>query len=238
MGDVLHERPVRADDEDALPRVPLAKGVEQPRRTVKPDGRLARAGPTLDDEWTIRFPGDQPVLVGLDRGDDVAHVRLAAALELLEQEVADGRPVERRAVQHLVGEVEQPTAVGTEASAEHHALRFDRGGGVEGPRGGRLPVHDHLLALFVVHPASADVERPLDLLEVEPPEDEATLCVFVRREPTCAPSLERERRHLLVGRGRRPSDDLPHPLEAHVGMVDVRLLGRQVWVRHHPSLPR
>jgi hypothetical protein len=41
-------------------------------------------GPPLDDERRLGVTRDQPVLVGLDRRDDVAHVRLAAALELVE----------------------------------------------------------------------------------------------------------------------------------------------------------
>ena len=50
--------------------------------------------------------GDQPVLVGLDRRDDVAHVHVAVALELLEQEVVDRGAVDDRAVERLVGDVE------------------------------------------------------------------------------------------------------------------------------------
>ena len=61
---------------------------------------------------------DQAVLVGLDRRDDVAHVRVAVALELLEQEVADGGAVDDRAVERLVGDVEQPPPVGAEAAAQ------------------------------------------------------------------------------------------------------------------------
>jgi hypothetical protein len=50
--------------------------------------------------------GDQPVLVGLDRRDDVA-VAFPCPLQLFEQEVADAGAVERGAVEGLVGDVEQ-----------------------------------------------------------------------------------------------------------------------------------
>ena len=67
-------------------------------------------GPALDDQRRLGLAGDQPVLVGLDRRDDVAHVRLAAPLELVEQEVAAHRP-EPDAVELLVAHVEQPPAL-------------------------------------------------------------------------------------------------------------------------------
>ena len=132
---------------------------------------------------------------------------VAAALELLEQEVADAGAVERRAVERLVGDVEQPPALRAEAAAQRDALRVGRRRGVEGPRRGRLPVDDDLLPLVVVHPAAADVQRPLDLLEVEPAEEQAPLGVLEGREPAGAPRLEREGRDLLVGGRRRPADD-------------------------------
>ena len=56
---------------------------------MKPHGRLAGPGPALDDERRHRLARDQVVLVGLDRRDDVAHPRVAGALQLLEQEVVD-----------------------------------------------------------------------------------------------------------------------------------------------------
>ena len=65
---------------------------------MQPDRGLAGARPALDDERGRRVARDEPVLVGLDRRDDVAHVRVAVALELLEQEVVDrGRAFLERA---------------------------------------------------------------------------------------------------------------------------------------------
>jgi hypothetical protein len=79
---VVHEGRVRPDDEHAAQ--PLAVRVEEPGRAVQPDRGLAGAGPALHDERALWLGCDQPVLVRLDRGDDVAHSHVAAALELLE----------------------------------------------------------------------------------------------------------------------------------------------------------
>ena len=64
-------------------------------------------GPPWIDERRVRLVGDQAVLVGLDRRDDVPHVPRPVAVELLEQEVADGGAVENRAVERLVGDVDE-----------------------------------------------------------------------------------------------------------------------------------
>src|SRR4029079_15497173 len=91
--------------------------VEQPGRAGEADRRLARAWATLDDEDAVRLARDQAVLVGLDRRDDVAHVLVAAALELLEQDVGDAVDhVPGRAVERLVVEVWE-TAVGRATAA-------------------------------------------------------------------------------------------------------------------------
>ena len=106
------------------------------------------------------------------------------------------------------------------------------GGDVERPGGGRLPVDDEHLALVVVYPAPADVERPRRRLQVEASEAEASLGVLERPEPSHRPGLERERGDLAVGRVGRPFDEPAHAVEAVVGVVDVRLLGREVGMGH------
>ena len=73
---------------------------------MQADGCLAGARAALDDEHAVRVVRDQPVLVGLDRRDDVAHVRVTVPLELLEQEVTDRGSVENRPVEGLVREVD------------------------------------------------------------------------------------------------------------------------------------
>ncbi len=62
---------------------------------------------------------------------------VAAALELLEQDVGDTvDDVPRRAVERLVIEVEEGAALGAEAAAEGDAEWIGDGGGVERPRRG------------------------------------------------------------------------------------------------------
>ena len=78
---------------------------------MEPDRGLAGARAALDDQHARRLAGDQAVLVGLDRRDDVAHALVAAALELLEQDVGDAvDDVAGRAVERLVVEVEEGAA--------------------------------------------------------------------------------------------------------------------------------
>ena len=194
--DVLHERRVGPHDED--PAQALSLREEEVGRAMQPHGGLAGARPALHHERRLGLSRDEPVLVRLDRRDDVPHVRLAAALELVEQEVAArDRP---RPVQRLVAQVEQATAVGAEPAAQRDVVGLGGGGDVERPGGGRLPVDDEHLALVVVYPAPADVERPRRRLQVEASEAEASLGVLERPEPSHRPGLERERGDLAVGR--------------------------------------
>ena len=255
--DVLHEGAVRADDEHAAAGVLLALGVDQPRRAVQADRGLAGAGAALDHERPLGRAGDQAVLVGLDRRDDVAHVRVAAALELLEQEVAHAGAVERRAVERLVGDVEQPAALSPEAPAQRHALRILRRRRVERSRGGRLPVDDDLLALVVVHPAAADVERALDGLEVEAaehagrarrPRRSRAASPPTRRAPPARPRRRRRRRRAARRRacargtrrrGRRTPARLPAPGGSRLRIYASRQvhLGDFVFQKHKRVRP-
>ena len=229
--DVVHEGGVRADDED--PPQLLAVRVEQERGAVQPDGRLAGARPALNDERRRRVARDEPVLVGLDRRDDVAHVRVAAALELLEQEVVDrGRAFRERAIERLVVDVEHFAAARAEAPPQRHAVGGDRRGGVERTGRRRLPVHDDDVVAVVVHPAATDVERGRRAVDVHAPEAEPTLRVGEGDEPPRRPRLERLLRNLSrAGRGRA-LQRLAHAVEARVRVVDVGLFQREVRMRH------
>ena len=92
---------------------------------MEPHRGLARARAALDHEHAFRLARDQAVLVGLDRGDDVAHVLVTAAFQLLEQDVGDAvDDVTGRAVERLVVEVEERAPLGAEAAPERHALRL------------------------------------------------------------------------------------------------------------------
>ena len=133
---------------------------------MEADGGLARARAALDDEEAFRLARDQAVLVGLDRRDDVAHVLVAAALELFEQDVGDAvHDLARGAVERLVVEVEQLRPVDAEAPAQRHALRIRDRRRVERTRGRRLPV-DHERRVVLVHPAPPDVERRVRPVDV------------------------------------------------------------------------
>ncbi len=229
--DVLHERPVRADDEHAGAAELLAVLVEQPRRPVQADRRLAGSGAALDGERRPQTVRDQPVLVGLDRRDDVAHVRVARAVQVLEQEVpaGDGR---RRAVEGLVRDREQPPPLDPEAAAQRDALRIGGCGGVERPGGGRLPVDDDRPLLGVVHPTTADVDGAMGSLEVEPAEAEAAARILVRPEALRRPGVDQLRLVLRDHHVLRAFDDGAHALQAFVCVVEVGLLGCEVRVRH------
>ena len=74
--------------------------------------------------------------------------------------------------------------------------------------------------------------RPLDVLEVEPAEEEPPLRVLEGGQPPGAPRIEGRLRHLAVGGVARARDDVAHALEVRVGAVDVRLLGPQLGVAH------
>ncbi len=230
MRDVIHERRVRADDEH--PAQLLAMRVEEPRRAVQADGGLAGSGAALDDERSVWLGGDQPVLVGLDRRDDVAHLPVTPPLQLLEEEVGDGRALDAGAVERLVGDVDDLPSVGAVAAPLRDALRVGRRGGVERPRRGRLPVDDENLVAVVVHPAAADVERPRRPVERQPAEAEPALGVLERPRTPLRPGLHRERRPLGRHRVLRLAERLAHLVEALVGAVDVGLLRCEFRVSH------
>ena len=238
VGDVLHEDAVRPDHEHAsmLQRLPLR--VEEPRSPMEPDGCLAGTGAALDHERDIGVVCDQAVLVGLDRGDDVAHVHVTVTLELFEQEVADRCPVDDRTVERLVGDVEQAPPIGPEATPESHAVRILGRRRVERPRCRRLPVDHDLTLLLVVDPAAADVERPRQRLEVESAEAKPPVGILERAQALCRPGVHRRLRDLAVDLVAGGGDDVAHPLEMLVRAVDVGLLGAQLRVAHETKLPR
>ncbi len=215
----------------------VALRVQQPRGTVQADGGLAGAGAALDHERRVRIVGDQPVLVGLDRGDDVPHVHVAPPLELFEQEVADRCTVHDRPVERLVGDVEQPASVGAEAPAQRHPVGILRRRRVERSRSRRLPVDDELPLLVVVHPAPAHVQRARHRLEVEPAEAEPAFRVLERVQALRRPCVHCRLRDLAVHLVAGGGEDIAHPLEVLVGAVDVRLLGGQLGMAHGAKLP-
>ena len=189
-------------------------------------------GSSLHDERAVRVGGDQPVLVGLDRRHDVAHPPLAAALELLEQEVRHRGALDDGAVERLVGDVDDAPPVRAVAAPLRDALWVGRRRGVERSRRGRLPVHDEHLVLVVVHPPASDIERPKCCVERQTAEAEPAIGVLERPHTPLGPRLHRDRGELGRHRVARALERRAHPVERLVGVVDVGLLVLQLGMRH------
>ena len=83
--DVAQEHPVGSDDQDPLVLQREAVGVEQVGGAVQGDHGLAGARAALHDEHAGLRAADDLVLLGLDRGDDVAELTGATALQHGEQ---------------------------------------------------------------------------------------------------------------------------------------------------------
>ena len=233
--DVVHEDGVRAHDEHTAERLPVR--VEEVRRPMEPDRGLPGAGPALDDERRLGLARDEAVLVGLDGRDDVAHARVTRSLELLQQEVVErARRVGERPVERLVADAGERSALEPEPAPERDAVRLGRRRGVEGTRGGRLPVDDHH-AVVVVDPAAADVEGVVHGVDVDAAEAQDLLGLLVRGEPAVDPGLDPPGGDVgALGADPRGADRaeqrLPHALEADVRVVEVGLLGGDVRMRH------
>jgi hypothetical protein len=230
MRDVVHERRIRTDDEDAAQL--LAVRVEKPRRAMEPDRCLAGAGPALHDERAVGVGGDQPVLIRLDRRHDVAHPPFAAAFELFEQEVRDSCAFDNRTVEGFVGDVDDAATVRAIAAPLRDSLRVGRRCGVERSRRRSPPVDDEHLVLVVVHPAASDIERPKPRIERQAPEAQPPVSLLEGPHPPLRPRLHRNRCELGRHRIARALERRAHPVECLVGAVDVGLFLLQLGMRH------
>jgi hypothetical protein len=116
---------------------------------VQGDGRLAGARTALYHQDAAEAGADHPVLLGLDRRDDVAHppgapdVHGGQQRRLARQTVV--RPVNAglaggSEVKHLVVQADHPPLLGADLPAPPHPLRRGRGGEVERAGRGRPPV--------------------------------------------------------------------------------------------------
>src|SRR5205807_1640337 len=134
--DVAKKHRIGADDQHAGAREQVTVGVEQVRRPVQRDRRLAGARTALYDEDTGRLRPDDPVLFGLDRLDDVAHPPGAAGRQRGQQRTlaAQRRLVvlgQRVEVEDVVLDVEQLPPAGAQMPSSYDAQRVGRGGPVE-----------------------------------------------------------------------------------------------------------
>ena len=159
LGDVVEERRVRSDDQHALAQQPPTVLEQQVRGTVQAHRGLAGARAALDDEALVATGADHHVLLGLDRGDDLAHRAGAGGADLGEDRVGHaGGDVGGGRVGEVLVEVRrqlplahrEPAAVGEPEGVVH-------GRPVERRRDRCPPVDDHRLVVVVLDVPAADV---------------------------------------------------------------------------------
>ena len=144
VADVVEERPVGPDHEHAVAGQAAAVLEQQVRGAVQGDGRLAGARAALHDEHLVHRRPDDEVLLGLDRGDDLAHRAGALGADLGEHRVGDAAgDVGGVGVVEVLVEVRGDLAlVEHEAPAQVDAERVGAGGAVERRGDRRPPVDD------------------------------------------------------------------------------------------------
>ena len=231
LGDVAQEGPARAEHEDAVPAERRVV-VEEEGGAVEADGRLARAGASLDGEQLVQRGTDDLVLLGLDGGDDVEHLARAGPFELGQERVAATQPsgagVVVTAAEQVVGHGDDRAAVHHDLAAPGEPQGILRAGPVEGDRDGGPPVHDDGIGPDVLDVAASDVPGRT-LVLVDAPEEEGPGAVRQEVDPP------REGRHVIeVG---VPGCDqileetlgaLTHGRERLQGVLEVGLLGLQL----------
>ncbi len=241
--DVAQEHRARTDEEHPVDPQLTAVGVEQVRSAVERDGGLAGARAARDDQGAGQLGPDGLVLLGLDRGHDVAHPAGALPLERREQRAlthdGEARVVGGLGVEHLVVETDDlPTALGQDVAAAQHTHPGDRGRPVERLGDGGAPVDHQRGVLGVVDAQPAHVEAQ-SVIEIQSSEAERGLTDVERGEPALGgldgdvafePGLVRPTTtHVGVGlgdRGRRG----PHGFQPLVHRVEVGLLGDDLGV--------
>jgi hypothetical protein len=155
-------------------------GVEQVGGAVQRDRGLPGARSALDDEDPGQRRADHPVLLGLDRADDVAHLAGAGGVQRHHQRALAGhhRPVPLRVVrvevEHLVLDAGDLPVLGGQLPAPDDPVRLHRGGPVERLGRRRPPVDQQLPVLVVGQPDPADVPA-LATEQVQPAEAEPLL---------------------------------------------------------------
>jgi hypothetical protein len=146
---------------------------------VQGHGRLAGAGAALDDQHPGEAGADDPVLLALDGGHDVAHAAGAAGREGGQQGRLAAEPValgvaQRLQVEDVVLDAQDLPAPGPEMAAAHHPVAVGPGGPVERLGRGGAPVDQQRLAVVVEQPEAADVQVAA-VGPVQPPEAQPVL---------------------------------------------------------------
>jgi hypothetical protein len=212
--------------------------VEEVRRAVQADSRLAGARRALHGDRAADVGAHYHVLLGLDGGDDVAHRTDTRPLDLRLEDrgVLLVRLAGRGQVLVLVGG--QPPVLEAVPTAQGHPHRLAPRGAVEGQAHRRPPVHHHRLAARLGHVPAADVEalaggpgrRAAVLGVVEPAEEERHVGVVGE---LAHPQLERGLQvlpaHPVGGpRGVHGGGALAHPDQLAAGRLQVRLFAGQL----------
>jgi hypothetical protein len=182
VGDITEEAGRRAHDQDTAPGQPGAVRVQQVRHAVQRHRGLAGARAALHDDSAGQWHPDDPVLLGLDRGDDVAHPRAARRGQSGEQGRV-GRGIRAgpgcAEVEHVVVQCDdaflRPDTGQPQAPAPGDTVRRCNGGAVEGPGGRCPPVDQRGLAVGVGEPDAADVGGRAGRV-VEPAEGQPGAC--------------------------------------------------------------
>ncbi|BDZ50131.1 hypothetical protein GCM10025867_23720 [Frondihabitans sucicola] len=201
--DVPQEGARRPDDEDTGAAEALAVRVEQVGGAVQSDGGLARARAALHHQDAVELGADDPVLLGLDRGDDVGHAAGALSGERRHQSALALKlsvaPVEQRRVEHLVFDAGDGASVERQMTSRAGPHRGRGGGLVERAGSGNPPVEQDRMVVGIAQTDAPDVAvgagrrvRPVDqgargrrlvgLLELQPTERQAIVDLGQLRE--------------------------------------------------------
>ena len=157
-------------------------------------GGLAGARPALDDQDPGEVGPDDPVLLGLDGGHDVAHPAGAAGREggqqgrLAAEALALG-VAQRVQVEHVVLDPEDLAAAGPQVPAADHAAGGGPGRPVERLGRGSAPVHQQRFAVVVEQPHPPDVQMAA-VGPVEAAEAQAVLGRGQLGQPPAVPGHE------------------------------------------------
>ena len=138
---------------------------QQERGTVQTDGGLAGARAALHHQALIEWRADDHVLLGLNRGDDLAHRARARRADLGEHRVGHaGRGHGVGVVELLIEVCRQITLDHREPSPVAEAERVDTGRPVERRGDGCPPVDDNGIVGIVFDVSPADVPTVLVLV--------------------------------------------------------------------------
>ena len=142
--DIAQEQARRTHEEDPRALEALAVGVQEVGDAVQRNRGLAGARSALDHHEAFVGGANDPVLLGLDGGDDVAHATVARLAQRMHESALALKLQTRsvRRVQELVLQSGHSTVTRRNMAAANDAVRLGRCCLVEGACGGRAPVNE------------------------------------------------------------------------------------------------